>query len=275
MGTKAFRSILGKKMRITAVAALLMLTACATVYGTAVSVVNYPSLMGMVQKMVTNVITNKIQDVWNKEVGIKLEPGIINTSAITMPNINMESWTSQMVKEYVGKQGGLLGSDGSYYTNLARKGTVLAFPGASDGVSDFQKKTREISVLLAGAPNAQMSDLEKFYKARLAHLTKSIGSERAEKQVISELGQAKIADLVQKSNVASFEKASEGMYIAEKARKELATIKPSSFDGVKSDQAVKDLAKMMYYNTLLQAQTLAVMSNKEMSDAISQSRGGL
>ena len=254
------------------IAAILIVALCSTAHSTAVNVVNYPSLMGMVQKMVTNVITNKIQDVWNKEVAVKLEPGIINTTGITIPSINMGSWTEQVVSDYVGKAGGRFGNNGKYYKDLAQREAGLGFPAASQSVSDFQKKTREISILLAGAPNAKLSDLQNYAKARIEYLAKhSVDRAAAERKVIEELGQFKKSDITQKANVASFEKAAEGVYMAEKAKKELAAIKPSSFDGVKSDQAVKDLAKLTYYNTILQAQILSVMSNREMSHAISSS----
>jgi len=223
--------------------------------------------------MVTNVITSKIQDVWNKEVAVKLEPGIINTAGITIPSINMSSWTEQMVSDYVGKAGGRFGNNGKYYKDLAQREAGLGFPAPSQPVSDFQKKTREISILMAGATNVNLSELQNYARTKVERLVKqSIPRAVAEKQVIEELGQFKKSDIKQKANVASFEKAAEGVYMAEKAKKELAAIKPSSFDGVKSDQAVKDLAKLTYYNTILQAQILSVMSNGEMSNAIS-SRG--
>lgn len=263
------KKVIKTKTGKAGVAIVFVLVLYATAHSTAVSVVNYPSLMSMVQRMVTQVITNKIQEVWNKEVKVKLEPGIINTSGITIPGINMESWTEKVVGDYVGKVGGFIGKDNKFYMDIAKREAALAFPAASETVSDFQKKTREISILIAGGPTGT-TDLGKYFKERVDAFIKAGKSKvEAELQAATELAGIKRRVLMQQASVSSFEKASEGIYMAEKAKKELAAIKPSSFDGIKSDQAVKDLAKIMYYNTMLQAQTLSVMSNGEMSHALS------
>mgnify|MGYP001198581990 FL=1 len=56
--------------------------------------------------------------------------------------------------------------------------------------------------------------------------------------------------------------------MAERFRKELSSFDPAYIDGAKSDQAVKDLAKLAYYNAMLQSEMLAVMSQGEMRRAL-------
>ena len=261
------RNLLKTKKGKAATAVAIVLMLCTTAHGVGVAVVNYPALMNMVQRQVTQVVVNKIQSVWNEEVKIKLEPGIINPSSVSIPNINMSSWTDQMMNEYVGKMGGYFGGNNSFYNGIAGKSSPLQFPQVSSGLANYQRSVRDVSILLAG-PTSGIADLGKYASAEMEKLTRAHGKSRAEEIMRNNLAGFKKVDINRKSSVSTYEKAAEGIYMAEKAKKDLAAINPSSFDKAKSDQAVKDLAKLMYYNTILQAQTLSVMSNAEANNVL-------
>lgn len=78
----------------------------------------------------------------------------------------------------------------------------------------------------------------------------------------------KLRDVLNQASVAAYERAAQGTYVAERFRSELSGFSPAVFDSGKSDQAVKDLAKLTYYNAMLQSEILAVMSQGEMRRAL-------
>jgi hypothetical protein len=228
---------------------LIFFLLATSAYGTAVQVVNFPALMSMVQKMVTQAITDKIKAVWNEEVKIKLEPGTINTKAVSFARYNMSSYTDKMISQYMkNNTGAFAKGDGKHFAELAKSKAVPILPSVNSDFTEFQKKTREVSVLLAGAPGG--------------------GTDRMKHFTTAEYAAVKLRDVFNQASVAAYEKAAEGTYVAEKFRKELSSFDPAYIDGAKSDQAVKDLAKLAYYNTILQSEILAVMSQGEMRRAL-------
>jgi len=228
---------------------LLVCVLATSAYGTAVTVTNYQVLMQMIQRMVTQAITDKIQSVWNEEVRIKLEPGKLNTKGVTFTNYDMSSSIKGMVSDYmVNGTGAFSTASGKYYDETARSKAQLSLPLAGSDFSQFQKKTREVSILIAGAPGGGTARMKHFSTADFAAL--------------------KLRDVFSQASVATYERAAQGTYIAEKFRSELSAFSPSAFDSGKSDQAVKDLAKLTYYNTMLQAEILAVMAQGEMRHAL-------
>ncbi len=230
--------------------AILFLCILATsAYGTAVTVTNYQTLMPLIQTMVTQVITEKIQSVWNEEVKMKLEAGKLNTKGITFTNYDMTSSIKSMISDYmVNSTGAFSTASGKYYNELARSKAPLGLPLTGSDFSQFQKKTREVSILIAGAPGGGTAKMKHFSTADFAAL--------------------KLRDIFSQASVATYERAAQGIYVAERFRGELSGFSPSAFDSGKSDQAVKDLAKLTYYNTMLQAEILAVMSQGEMRHAL-------
>lgn len=214
-------------------------------YGTAVQVINFPALMSMVQKMVTQAITDKIKAVWNEEVKMKLEPGTINTKAVSFVKYNMSSYTDKMISQYMkDNTGAFAKGDGKYFAEAAKSKASITLPSVNSDFKEFQKKVREVSILLAGAPGGGTGKMKHFTTAEYAAV--------------------KLRDVFSQATVAAYEKAAEGAYAAERYRKELSSFDPARIDGAKSDQAVKDLAKLAYYNTMLQSEILAVMSRGEM-----------
>ncbi len=221
----------------------------ASAYGTAVQVVNFPALMSMVQKMVTQAITDKIKAVWNEEVKIKLEPGTINTKAVSFTKYNMSSFTDKMISQYMkNNTGAFAKGDDRYFTEAAKSKTAVTLPSVNADFGEFQKKVREVSILLAGAPGG--------------------GAEKMKHFTTAEFAAAKLRDVFNQASVAAYEKGAEGVYMAEQFRKDLSSFDPAYIDSAKSDQAVKDLAKLAYYNAMLQSEILAVMSRGEMRQAL-------
>ncbi len=240
LGTKAGKIISGLMI-------LFILTTSA--YGTAVQVINFPVLMSMIQKMVTQAITDKIRSVWNEEVRIKLEPGIINTKGVSFTKYSMSSYTDQMISQYMKNNTGAFSKgDGRYFAEAAKSKTPVTIPSANSDFKEYQKKVREASILLAGPPGGGAEKMKHFTTAEYAAV--------------------KLRDSFNQASVAAYEKAAEGVYVAEKFKKEMTPFNPVYIDGVKSDQAVKDLAKMTYYNAMLQSEILAVMSQGEMRRAL-------
>jgi hypothetical protein len=228
---------------------LIFFILATSAYGTVVTVTNFPMLMPMIQKMVTQVITEKIRSVWNEEVKIKLEPGRINTRAISFLKYDMSSSTQNMLSQYMTKSAGAFAkSDGKYFTEIAKSKVQLSIPTVDAGFSQFQKKVREVSVLLAGTPGGGYEKMRHFSTADFAAV--------------------KLRDVFNQASVAAYERAAQGVFVAEKYRSELSSFNPSQIDTAKSDQAVKDLAKLTYYNTMLQSEILAVMSQGEMRHAL-------
>jgi hypothetical protein len=228
---------------------LLVCILATSAYGTAVTVTNYQMLMPMIQKMVTQVITDKIQAVWNEELKVKLEAGKINTKGVTFTNYDMTSSIKNMISDYmVGSTGAFSSASGKYYNETARSKAQLGLPLAGVDFSQFQKKAREVSILIAGAPGGGIAKMKHFSTADFASV--------------------KLRDVFSQASVATYERAAQGTYVAEKYRSELSAFSPSAFDSGKSDQAVKDLAKLTYYNTVLQAEILAVISQGEMRHAL-------
>lgn len=235
-GTKTGKAICG---------ILIFFVFVTSAYGTAVQVINFPVLMNMVQKMVTQAITDKIKAVWKEEVRIKLEPGTINTKAVSFIKYNMSSSTDKMISQYMKNNAGAFAKgDGKYFTEAAKSKTSVTLPSVNSDFKEFQKKVREVSILLAGAPGGGTDKMKHFTTAEYAAV--------------------KLRDVFNQASVAAYEKAAEGVYVAERYRKELSSFDPAHIDGAKSDQAVKDLAKLAYYNTVLQSEILAVMSQGEM-----------
>ncbi len=228
---------------------LMFFVFATSAYGTAVQVINFPVLMNMVQKMVTQAITDKIKAVWNEEVKIKLEPGTINTKAVSFIKNNMSSYTDKMISQYMkSNTGAFAKGDGKYFAEAAKSKASVTLPSVNSDFKEFQKKVREVSILLAGGPGGGSDKMKHFTTAEYAAV--------------------KLRDVFNQASVAAYEKAAEGVYMAERYRKELSSFDPVHIDGAKSDQAVKDLAKLAYYNTLLQSEILAVMSQGEMRRAL-------
>ncbi len=218
-------------------------------FGMAVTVTNYQMLMQMIQKMVTQVITEKIQSVWNDEVRIKLEAGKLNTKGVTFINYDMSSSIKNMISDYmINSTGAFSTASGKYYNEMAKSKAQLSLPLAGSDFSLFQKKAREVSILIAGAPGGGTAKMKHFSTADFAAL--------------------KLRDVFNQASVAAYERAAQGTYVAEKFRSELSGFSPSAVDSGKSDQAVKDLAKLTYYNAMLQSEILAVMSQGEMRHAL-------
>jgi hypothetical protein len=162
-------------------------------YGTAVQVINFPALMSMVQKMVTQAITDKIKAVWNEEVKIKLEPGTINTKAVSFLKYNISSFTDKMVSQYMKNNAGAFArGDGKLFAETAKSKTAPTIPSANSDFKEFQKKIREVSILLAGAPGG--------------------GTDRMKHFTTAEYAAVKLRDVFNQASVAAYEKASEGVY---------------------------------------------------------------
>lgn len=237
-----------KSGRIIITVAIFLVVA-SSAYATAVRVVNFPALMSMVQKMVTQAITDKIKAVWNEEVKIKLEPGSINTKAVSFIKYNMSSYTEKMISQYMkNNTGAFAKGTGKYFAEAAKSKTAVTLPSVTSDFKEFQKTIREVSILLAGAPGGGTGKMKHFTTAEYAAV--------------------KLRDVFSQASVAAYEKAAEGAYIAEQFRKEMSVFDPAYIDGAKSDQAVKDLAKLAYYNTILQSEILAVMSQGELRRAL-------
>lgn len=228
---------------------LLICVLTTSAYGTAVTVTNYQILMQMIQRMVTQVITEKIQAVWNEEVKIKLEAGKLNTKGVTFTRYDMSPYIKSMISDYmVSSTGAFSTASGKYYNEVVRSKTQPGLPLAGSDFSQFQRKTREVSVLIAGAPGGGTARMKHFSTAEFAAL--------------------KLRDVFSQASVATYERAAQGTYVADRFRSELSTFSPSALDSGKSDQAVKDLAKLTYYNAMLQAEILAVISQGEMRHAL-------
>lgn len=239
------RNILGTKAGKVICAVLIVFLLATSAYGTAVQVINFPVLMTMIQKMVTQAITDKIKSVWNEEVKIKLEPGTINTKAVSFIKYSMTASTEQMISQYMKNNAGAFAKGtGKLFSDLAKSKTPVVIPPVSADFNEYQKKIREASILLAGAPGGGTDKMKHFTTAEYAAV--------------------KLRDSFNQASVAAYERAAQGAFVAEKYKKEISFFNPTYIDGAKSDQAVKDLAKLAYYNTILQSEILAVMSQGEM-----------
>ncbi|MBP1749532.1 MAG: hypothetical protein H6Q52_2071 [Deltaproteobacteria bacterium] len=240
-----FRTKMGKIL----CAFLIFFIVATSAFGMAVTVTNYQMLMPMIQKMVTQVITQKIQSVWNEEVRIKLEAGKLNTKVVTFLNYDMSPAIKNMVSDYmVNDTGAFSTASGKLYNDMAKSKAQLSLPLAGSDFLQFQKKAREVSILIAGAPGGGTAKMKHFSTADFAAL--------------------KLRDVFNQASVAAYQRAAHGTYVAEKFRSELSAFSPSAFDSGKSDQAVKDLAKLTYYNAMLQSEILAVISQGEMRQAL-------
>ena len=218
-------------------------------FGMAVTITNYSTLMQMIQKMVTQVITDKIQSVWNEEIRIKLEPGWLNTKGVTFTKYDMSSSTQKMITDYMMNSAGAFSTaSGGKYNALARSKVQLSMPVTGSEFLQFQRNTRDVSTLVAGAPGGGIAKMKHFST--------------------SDFAAVKLRDVLNQASVAAYERAAQGTYVAEKFRSELSGFSPAVFDSGKSDQAVKDLAKLTYYNAMLQSEILAVMSQGEMRRAL-------
>jgi len=259
------------KILIGCVLVLVLYTAA---HSTAVTVTNYPYLMQLAQRTITDSIRSKIQEVWQKEVASKLEAGFIRPAGLAMPNAttNMSTWTDTFISDY---KGGYFGNNSAWYAQLAKKNTPIAFPTPAEGVGSFQKQVRDVSIAIQGLPSGlDTGNLGTFYKQEFTgrfEATKDRAA--AEKYALMQVARHKKVALDKTAAVAASEAGFEGIYMGDAAKKELAKINPGSFDSISSDRAVKDLAKIMHYNAVLQAQMLKVMSAGEVRSAIHSSAG--
>ncbi len=120
--------------------------------------------MQMIQKMVTQVITEKIQSVWNEEVKIKLEAGKLNPKGVTFVNYDMSSSIKNMISDYMtNSTGAFSNASGKYYNEVAKSKVQLSIPLTGSDFSQFQKKAREVSILIAGAPGGGTIENETFF----------------------------------------------------------------------------------------------------------------
>ena len=246
---KQLRNYFGTRTAKILCAFLIFFTFASSAFGTVVMVSNYQMLMQMIQKMVTQVITDKIQSVWNEEVKIKLEAGKLNPKGVTFVNYDMSSSIKNMISDYMTNgTGAFSNASGKYYNEVAKSKVQLSIPLTGSDFSQFQKKAREVSILIAGPPGGGISKMKHFSTADFAAL--------------------KLRDVFNQASVAAYERAAQGTYVAEKFRSQLSAFSPAAFDSEKSDQAVKDLAKLTYYNAMLQSEMLAVISQGEMRKAL-------
>jgi len=185
------RRFFGKKVGKTLTAAAIFFILAASAYGTAVQVVNFPALMNMVQKTVTQAITDKIKSVWSEEVKIKLEPGMINTKAVSFVKYNMSSYTDRMISQYMKNNTGAFSkADGKYFAEAAKSKTPVTIPSVNSDFREFKKRVREVSILLAGAPGGGADKMKHFTTAEYAAV--------------------KLRDTFNQASVAAYEKAAEG-----------------------------------------------------------------
>jgi hypothetical protein len=222
--TNRLRMIPGMTMGKVICGVVIFFMLATSAYGTAVQVINFPALMSMVQKMVTQAITDKIKAVWNEEVKVKLEPGTINTKAVSFLKYNISSFTDKMVSQYMKNNAGAFArGDGKLFAETAKSKTAPTIPSANSDFKEFQKKIREVSILLAGAPGG--------------------GTDRMKHFTTAEYAAVKLRDVFNQASVAAYEKASEGCMW----RKDSVRIYPLSILRISMAQirsAVKDLAKL-------------------------------
>jgi hypothetical protein len=234
---------------MTVAVAIVFVAAAGTVFGAyPVMVTNFQAtLMPLLQKYVTAPVQQQMQKVWSDEVQLKKEPGLIDSSKVTIADYDNSPYLNNMFDSQFPKYFGSYAQDRSGWEMAAKASTMPKIPSTDLSFSQYQSATRVGSVLIAGPP-------EKT--------TAGMGS--------AQTADAKLRDLRRQANIASYEQSNEGVYIAERYRKELSAFSPSSFDGptVKSDQAVKDMAKLMYYNAMLQAETLQVLARGEVKNVL-------
>jgi hypothetical protein len=76
-------------------------------------------------------------------------------------------------------------------------------------------------------------------------------------------------DILTQYNVIANEQGGEAVKVASRFKEEIKKqFSPGAIDGGLPDQAVKDLAKLMYYNALLQAEILKTMGKVEQRNAV-------
>ncbi len=226
--------------------------------GYPVSVVNWPMLMTMVQSQVTTIITNYINSIWQKEVALKLQPGLINGGALQ--GIFNQHEYSTMIDTYGRRFGATMGSfardavsgkqtwEGAIKNVNSQTIPTFTFANAYSNPSAYMNSAQTISTVIAGPPAA--ANMEKMSN--------------------DDIGALQRGDLHRQMSAKSFQQASEAVIIAENYKKQLASFNPSSFDGKYPEQAIKDVAKLLYFNAMLQAETLKVQGQAEQRHAFSR-----
>lgn len=215
-----------------------------------VSVVNWPMLMSLIQQQVTQMIVNMITNVWREEVMIKLMRGLLNIVDIQkFVQMDFTGFTDALTSTF----GTQLGSFASNHISGLRSWesvvqSTIQIPLLRDALGDGQQymnQMRSVSRLLAGAP---------------ANYDRS-------KMSLPQLADAQLNDIMKRFSIESFEQSGEAVVIAENYKKEIQSFKPSDLDSAYPEQAIKDMAKMLYLNGMLQAEILKTLGKAEQRNA--------
>ncbi|MEM4669099.1 MAG: hypothetical protein QW650_01060 [Thermofilum sp.] len=224
-----------------------------------VSVTNFGQLVNQLVDKGFKMVANKMEEIFKRELDIKKLPGLLkDPKGVTLRAFrDFVPWSDEFVR-LVGSKG-LLGivedrrafEEGMrLFREVVSKGAVVPSPTiASSSPERYMEEVRKVSVLLAGPPVEMRQDLNPAAKRKVA-------LDNAGRQAL----------------VSSYERSAQAVVVARRLREELKNFSPEAIDSATPEQAVKDLAKLMYYSVMLECEQLEVMALAEMRGAIGDVR---
>lgn len=242
------------KLRFMAIiVAIVLVAATYAVSAQSVMVLNWQGLMDLAKQQVTQVITNKMQGIWDKEVAIKLRPGSIPSQTFKPAMQDFGQGGAELVRQTGDRLSSFSASpamqkqaQSDWSSLIARPYTSI--PSASEAASSPQayiQKTREVAGLVAGSPNYR--DISKLSTPEAAL--------------------AKVEEVRRQYNVQAFDQAGQSVALAESLRAELKKFSPQAIDAATPEQAVKDLVKLEYIKTRIAIEELNTLGKSEMRNA--------
>lgn len=228
-----------KKAGITLCALLFIFVFAVRAFAVPVEVLNFTVLMDMIQQRLAGAITQRIADVWNDEIKrFKLAAGLLDVDGVqvALKDTSGVTTTQTFEKLWSVRYGAWAQTDGQAWKDAINKDTIK----------------------LPSAP----ADPDSIYAAALI----AGPAEKHDRNVMSDtqLATAQMSDLKKQADIQGLELALQNRQAAERAKDELAKIKPSSWDPRYPEVAIKDQAKISYLNALMEADSLQMQASDQM-----------
>ncbi|MBT9166698.1 MAG: hypothetical protein DDT19_00022 [Syntrophomonadaceae bacterium] len=248
---------------VVAIVSCVLLLFASTAHSIAVAVANYPVLTKMLQQLVVQPINNMLMEIQQKLEGIKKSPG-----SIGKPVQDAISRDIKMInRERITSMGNLSASYG-------RDFGAFAEVEATDPSGKWNQVINNPTKQVFNLPQPKDGNFQA-YKDTVDKQTVIVAGppRKTSKRQWDDTGTAAKADIVESDlyrsqSARSYTVSAYAYYQAEKMSKNLDKIQPSKIDSAYSDQAVKDIAKLAYFNAIIASKQLKVSAHAEMRKSL-------
>lgn len=221
-----------------------------------VEVINYQALMTLIQKQLTDQITKKLYTLWQQELEQwKEKPGLFGMagSAVYADSIgttlacnNGERITDGYEKLWGQSYGSFASGTDTTAWNKAVGQSSVKLPADKDCNAGTDPNSELVLGLIAGSRG---------------NFDRSTMSE-------PDIAQMQLEDLRKQTAMKAWNLSVQNSAMAAQAKKGLKDFSPSNWDNALPEQATKDMAKMIYFQTLMEADSMQAEAAHEMRKAV-------